>query len=336
VEEARHTFGRGSGAVTAAPDPVSTRRTSIRRPFGRQIAYLGRESWSVLGETYARWGADGAPRMAAALAYYTTLSLAPLLLVLIGVAGIVFGTEAVRGELVHQIDGITGHESARAIEDLLANARHPASGIIASAIGIVMLLVSASGVVGELENALNVIWQVAPAADSFRAMIVRRATSLAMLLGVGFLLLVSLALSAFLAAASRYAGSILPGNETVWMLLEVVASFAVITALFALLFKFLPDAPVRWSDVWIGAAATSAFFSLGKLLIGLYLGRSSIGSAYGAAGSLVVMLVWIYYAAQILLFGAELTHVYALKRADHGEAGAPSQVGAASRVAQWG
>jgi membrane protein len=252
--------------------------------------------------------------MAAALAYYTMLSLAPLLLVIIAVAGVVFGTEAVRGELVAQIGGITGGESARAIEDLLANARRPASGLIASVIGVVMLLLGASGVVGELEGALNAIWKVEPSTGGFRTMIAKRLASLAMLLGVGFLLLVSLSVNALLAAAGRYFGSLVPGNETVWLGVEMVASFAVVTALFAMLFKFLPDAPVRWRDVWPGAAATAVLFNLGKFLIGLYLGRASIGSAYGAAGSLVIVLVWIYYAAQILLFGAELTHVYAEQR----------------------
>lgn len=285
-----------------------------RQGWSSTIARLGREAWSLLVDTYDQWSADGAPRMAAALAYYTTLSLAPLLLVIIAVAGIAFGAEAVRGELVAQIGGITGSDSAHAIEDLLANARRPASGLIASAVGVVMLLLGASGVVAELESALNTIWKVAPATDSWRGLFVKRLASLAMLLGVGFLLLVSLALSAVVAAAGRYAGSFLPGSETVWMLIEMVVSFAVVTALFAMLFKFLPDAPVRWSEVWLGAAATAVLFNLGKLVIGLYLGRSSIGSAYGAAGSLVVVLVWIYYAAQILLFGAELTYVHAARQ----------------------
>jgi len=292
-------------ASSAASQPM--RAKPVRGGFGRS-------AWSLVTETYEQWVADGAPRMAAALAYYTTLSLAPLLLVIIAVAGIVFGTDAVRGELVAQIGGITGVDSARAIEDLLANARRPASGVIASVIGIVMLLLGASGVVAELESALNTIWKVPTASDSWRAVFVKRLASLAMLLAIGFLLLVSLSLSALLAAAGRYAGSIAPGSETIWMLVEMGLSFVVVTALFAMLFKFLPDVPVGWADVWLGAAATALLFNLGKLLIGLYLGRSSIGSAYGAAGSLVVVLVWIYYAAQILLFGAEFTHVHAMRR----------------------
>lgn len=294
-----------TGAAARAGRRTRRRGTAIR---------LGREAWSVLVETYGRWSADGAPRMAASLAYYTTLSLAPLLLVIIAVAGVVFGDEAARGELVGQIGALTGTESADAIEELLAHARRPAAGVVASAIGLVMLLAGATGVVGELENALNTIWRVTPSPRSWRTVVVKRLASLAMLLGVGFLLLVSLAISALLAAAGRYLGSLVPGNETAWMLAEMAASFAVITVLFASLFKFLPDVALRWSDVWVGAAATAVLFNLGKLLIGMYLGRSSIGSAWGAAGSLVVLLVWIYYAAQILLLGAEFTCTIARRR----------------------
>lgn len=289
---------------------MTLRYTRARAAFGR----AGRDARSLVGDTYDEWSADGAPRMAAALACDTTLSLAPRLRVIIAVAGIAFGADAVRGELVAQIGRGTGGDSALAIEDLLANARRPARGLIASAIGIVMLLLGASGVVAEFESALNTIWKMAPATDSWRRLFVNRVAWLAMLLAIGLLRLVSLVLSTAVAAAGRYAGSFLPGSEAVCMLAEMIASFAVVTALFATLFTFLPNAPVRWSDVWLGAAITAVLFNLGKLLIGLYLGRSSIGSACGAAGSLVVVLVWIYYAAQILFFGAELTHVHAVRR----------------------
>ena len=292
-----------SGAIPRAVQP--------RQPIGATLRRFGRSAWSLARETYEKWSADGAPRMAAALAYYTTLSLAPLLLVVIAVAGIAFGDEAVRGELVGQIRGIIGEDSAQAVEEILANARRPASGLIASAVGLVMLLFAASGAVGELENALNAIWKAAPAPSSIRTFLSKRVASVAMLLGSGFLLLVSLSVSALLAATSRYLNGLVPGNDAIWMVVEIVVSLAVNTALFAMLFKFLPDVPVRWSDVWLGAAVTAVLFNLGKVLIGLYLGRSSLGSAYGAAGSLVVLLVWIYYAAQILLFGAELTYVHA-------------------------
>jgi membrane protein len=292
-----------SGAMARAAQP--------RQPLGAMFGRFWRAAWSLLCETYAKWGADGAPRMAAALAYYTTLSIAPLLLVIIAVAGIAFGAEAVRGELVGQIRGIIGSDSAHAVEDILANARRPASGLIASAVGLVMLMIAASGAVGELENALNVIWKAAPSPGSIRTFLSKRLASVAMLLGTGFLLVVSLSVSALLSATSRYLNGLVPGNDAIWMVVEIVVSLAVNTALFAMLFKFLPDVPVRWSDVWLGAAVTAVLFNLGKVLIGLYLGRSSTGSAYGAAGSLVVVLVWIYYAAQILLFGAELTYVHA-------------------------
>jgi membrane protein len=271
-------------------------------------------AWRLLVETYRQWNVDQVPRLAAALAYYTFLSLAPLLLVLIAVAGLFFGPEAVRGELVGQIGAVTGTEGARAIEDLLASASRPTESLVASIVGVVTLLLGAAGVVGQLEAALNTVWDVAPAQTSVMGMIAKRFASLAMVLAVGFLLLVSLALSAALAAGERYVGGLIPGSEAVGMVLHFVASFAVVTVLFAILFKFLPDARVEWGDVWVGAVATAILFNAGKLLVGLYLGRSGVASAYGAAGSLVVVLVWVYYAAQILLFGAELTQVYAQRR----------------------
>jgi membrane protein len=274
----------------------------------------GGRTWRLLLETYQQWTADHAPRLAAALAYYTFLSLAPLLLVLIAVAGLIFGPEAVRGELIGQIGAVTGPDGARAIEDLLASASRPTESLVASIVGVVTLLLGAAGVVGQLEAALNTIWEVAPAQTSMLGMVGKRFASLAMVLAVGFLLLVSLALSAALAASHRYVGGLIPGSETVWMVLHFVASFAIVTILFAILFKFLPDARVEWGDVWVGAVATAMLFNVGKLAVGLYLGRSGIASAYGAAGSLVVVLVWVYYAAQILLFGAELTQVYAQQR----------------------
>lgn len=266
----------------------------------------------LLRETLADWSADHAPRLAAALSYYTLFSLAPLLVIVIAVAGLVFGPDAVRGELVAQIDGLVGRDGARAIEDLIASASQPSDGILAAAVGLVLLLFGAGGVLLQLQDALNTIWEVQPPRQTGVWTFIRtRLASFAFVLGIGFMLLVSLAVSASLAAMQRYASSLIPGTEVVWMAVNFVSSVVIITVLFALMFKYVPDAVIRWSDVWIGAAATAILFTIGKFLVGMYLGRGSVASAYGAAGSLVVVLVWVYYSAQILFFGAELTQVYA-------------------------
>lgn len=270
-----------------------------------------RDLWTLLTCTYAEWSADRAARLAAALAFYTTLSLAPLLLVVISVGGLIFGAEAVRGELMRQIAVLTGPQGAAAIQDLLANASQPAEGLIATAIGLATLLFGAAGVTWELKEALNKIWDVPEAAATALQTLRSYVVSLGLVLGVGFVLVVSLVLSAALAAFNAYLSSKLQGTEILWMAVNFAASLAALTLSFALMFKLLPDIPVKLSDVWIGALATAAFFEAGKFAVGLYLGWASVASAYGAAGSFVVVLLWIYYAAQIFFFGAELTHTYA-------------------------
>jgi membrane protein len=268
--------------------------------------------WTMLVATYGDWSEDRASRLAAALSYYTTLSLAPLLLVVISVAGLLFGREAVQGQLVGQISALTGPDSAAAIEELLANTSKPAESVLASIIGIATLIFGATGVAWQLKDALNTIWEVAPdEKGGFWQTLRSYFVSFTLVIGVGFVLLVSLVISAALAALGTFVRSLVPGSEGAWMAVNFIVSFGVMTLLFAMMFRFLPDTEVRWSDVWIGAAATAAFFELGKILVGLYLGQAGIGSAYGAAGSLVVILVWVYYAAQILFFGAEFTQVYA-------------------------
>jgi membrane protein len=266
----------------------------------------------IITDAFADWLDDRAPRLGAALAYYTALSLAPLLLVVIGIAGLAFGDEAARGQIVGQLRGLVGTDGAKAIEDMLANARTPSSGVIATAVGLATLLLGASGVFGQLQDALNTVWEVeARPGRGILGIIRDRFLSLTMVFGTGFLLLVSLVLTAAVAAAGETLKTVSPALEAVAHVVVALVSFAMVAVLFAMIFKFLPDADVRWRDVWLGAVSTAVLFLAGKFAIGMYLGHASIGSAYGAAGSFVVILVWIYYSAQILLFGAELTQVYA-------------------------
>jgi len=262
--------------------------------------------------TFSHWIEDKASRLAAALAYYAVLSLAPLLILLITIGALAFGKEAAQGAISGQIQGLVGTQSAQAIEEIIAHANKPTTGAIASAIAIITLLLGASGVFGALQDGLNTIWEVEPKPGrGIIGMIKDRFLSLTMVLGVGFLLLVSLALSAALTALGDFIGGLLPLHTLVLQIVNLIISFGVIALLFALIYKVLPDVEISWSDVWIGAAITSLLFTIGKLLIGLYLGRGSVGSAYGAAGSLIVILIWVYYSAQILFFGAEFTQVYA-------------------------
>ena len=268
--------------------------------------------WTLFKQTFASWSSDRVPRHGAALAYYTVLSLVPLLVVIIGMIGLIFGQEAAQGYIVEQIAALVGPQSAAAIKDMIQRANQPTTGIVATVVATATLLLGASGVFGQLQDSLNSIWGVQPKEGrGIWGLLKDRFMSFAALLGTGFLLLVSLVLSAGLAAFGKWFGGWLPAPEIVLQVLEFLISFAVITGLFAMIFKTLPDAQVAWRDVWVGAALTAMLFTVGKFAIGLYLGKSDVGSAYGAAGSLVILLVWVYYSAQILLFGAEFTQVYA-------------------------
>lgn len=270
------------------------------------------KAWEIIKETFAEWNADNAPRLGASLAFYTILSLAPLLVVAISIAGLVFGEEAARGQIVGQFRGLVGTEGAEAVQTMVQNANKPAAGIIATIIGLATLLFSASGVFGELQASLNEIWDIKPKPskgiwDTIR----QRFFSFSLVLGTGFLLLVSLVLSAVLAGLYDYIERLFPGLGIIGTILNFVISLGVTTLLFAAIYKLLPDADIAWKDVFIGAAVTALLFSIGRYLIGLYIGRASVGSAFGAAGTLVVLLIWIYYSAQILFMGAEFTQVYA-------------------------
>ncbi|MBD1864730.1 MULTISPECIES: YihY/virulence factor BrkB family protein [Trichocoleus] len=266
--------------------------------------------WTLLKDTVTEWQADKVPLLAAALAYYTVFSLAPLLVIVIAIAGFVFGPEAARNQLDEQIQGLVGRQGAEAIQTMIQSASHPSSGIVATVISVVTLLLGASGVFAQLQDALNTIWEIPPSKEGVKGMVKARATSFAMVLVIGFLLLVSLVASAALAGIGNFFGHLIPGLAILWQLVNFVISFGVITLLFGLIYRVLPDVRVPWGDVWHGAIVTSLLFTVGKWLLGLYLGNSGVASPYGAAGSFVVVLVWVYYSAQILLFGAEFTQVY--------------------------
>jgi membrane protein len=270
--------------------------------------------WQLLKQTFDEWNEDKASRLAAALAYYTIFSLAPLLVIVIAIAGFVFGQEAARGEIVAQIQGLVGRSGAEVIETAIQNANQPTTGGIASVISIGALLFGAIGVFAQLQDALNTIWEVQPKPGRpVKGFIRRNFSAFSMVLGIGFLLLVSLVLSAVLAGVSTYFSNLLPGFGFIWQIVNFVVGFVVTTFLFAMIFKFLPNVEITWGDVWIGAVITSLLFSVGRFLLGTYLGNAGFGSTYGAAGSLIIILAWVYYAAQILFFGAEFTHVYARK-----------------------
>lgn len=277
-----------------------------------------RDGLNLLKATFSEWIDDKASRLAAALAYYTAFSLAPLLVITIGVAGLVFGDDAAQGKILGELQTVMGPDGARFVQELIAAARKPASSIAATVIGIVILVFGASGVFGELQDALNTIWGVKPKEGrGLRGILRDRLFSFTMVLGTGFLLLVSLALSAGLAVVGARVGGLLPVPEAALQAVNFVVSMAFIALLFALIFKVVPDAKIAWRDVWIGAVITALLFSLGKLGIGLYLGKSTVASSFGAAASLAVMLIWIYYSAQILFIGAEFTQVYATRYGSH-------------------
>jgi membrane protein len=268
---------------------------------------------ALLKETVTQWQDDEAPRLAASLSLYTLLSLAPLLIVSIAIAGMVLGQEAARGQISQQMSGVVGSQAGEAIEAMIANARAPGKGIVGSAVGIVVLLFGASGVFGELQTALNQIWNVKPRPGRGVMGFIRdRFFSFSMVTGVAFLLLVSLVVSAVLATLTEHFRGLVP-LPVLWQALNVVISLGVTTALFALIFKVVPDARITWRDVWVGAFATAVLFSFGKILLGWYVGRSATVSPFGAAGSLVALIVWVYYSAQILFFGAEFAQVYATR-----------------------
>jgi membrane protein len=274
--------------------------------------------WSMLRKTFSAWNEHEAPRLGAALAFYTILSLAPLVILVIAIVALIFGHSTAQNQLLGQVESMVGRQGSEAVKGMIEQAQKPASGAFASLIGVITLLFGASGVFGELRSALNKMWDVKPKSEGgVWGTIKQRFFSFGMVLAVGFLLLVSLVISAALAALGKFFGGFLPMPEFVLSAINFVVSLAGTAVLFALIFRYVPETKIAWKDVWIGATVTALLFTIGNFLIGLYLGKAAVGSAYGAAGSLVVVIVWVYYSAMIFLFGAEFTHV--LDSGGHGQ-----------------
>jgi membrane protein len=277
-----------------------------------------RDIWDLVVQTFSEWNDDKASRLAAALAYYTIFSLAPLLVIAMGLAGMVFGDDAVRGHVQAQLQGTIGVRGASYIQDMIAASSKPTHSVAATVIGIAVLLFGAGGVFRQLQDALNTIWGVqAPPGRGWRGIVSDRVLAFMMVLGTGCMLLFSVGLSIAFAALGEYLSGYLPIPELALHGMNFLVSLFIITLLFALIFKVVPDAVIAWRDVWIGAALTALLFLLGTLFIGLYLGKSSVASTFGAAASLAVLLIWIYYSAQILFLGAEFAQVYATRRGRH-------------------
>ncbi|MDB6004321.1 MAG: Membrane protein, partial [Prosthecobacter sp.] len=273
---------------------------------------------SLLRQTVTEWMEDGALKLSAAMAYYSVFSIAPLLVICISLAGLVLGPDAVRGHLDDQLSGYIGKKAAEGVQSMVQSAAKPTQGWIGTIAGFVVLLVGASGVFGQLQDALNTIWDVKVTRRTGVAGFLReRLLSFGMVLAIGFLLLVSLLLSAAIAALSKYLNSYLGVPAEAWTLAALLVSMALMTVLFATIFKVLPDIQVRWGEVWLGAAVTSVLFEIGKFGLGFYLGRESTASTYGAAASVVLLLLWVYYASCILLLGAEFTQVHARASGRH-------------------
>ena len=269
--------------------------------------------WPLARQAGQSWIDDYAPSMGAALAYYTLFSIAPLLLIVISIAGLVFGEDAARGEIFAQLHDLMGEEGAAAVQGLLKSVNKPSAGIVGTVLGVAALLLGAMSVFGELQNALDRIWR-APArheGSGLWALVHSRLLSFGMILCIGFLLIVTLVASAGVAAFAKWGSPFFRGWAVLVEGTNFVLSFALVTLTFALIYKIMPRVKVQWKDVWVGAAVTALLFTIGKVLIGLYIGTSSFASGFGAAGSLAVLLIWMYYSAQIFLLGAEFTWVYA-------------------------
>ena len=274
-----------------------------------------RDFANLVAETIKEWQKDQAARMAAALAYYATFSLAPLLVLVLAIAGLVGGRDAAQGLVMAQIQDLVGEEGKEFVQSMIENAAATPTGVKASILGSVTLLVGALGAFNELQNALDRIWDVEPKPITrwslrVQRFIFKRLLSFSMVLGIGFLLLISLVISAALSALSEYLGRIPLFSELMLQILHLIISLGLITFLFAMIFKFIPDVEIRWRNVWLGAAITAILFTIGKTLIGIYLGQAEVSSTFGAAGSLAVLMIWVYYSSQILFLGAEFTQVF--------------------------
>jgi membrane protein len=320
-----------TGSATAAgKNSMAAELTHIHEPGGTEVATAAggaqryhrplksvrwRDLKALLAESFGAWSKHKAPRLGASLAFYTLLSLAPLLLILISVVGLVLGHQAAEKDVVAQIQALVGSQGAKAAEALIEGSQNTTHGIMATVFGLLTLLFGASGVMIELRDALNTIWEVpTPELSGFKmisSFVKERLFSFTLVLAIGFILVVSLALSAWIAALGAWSASILPAHEAILHILNFVVSFAIITGLFSAIYRFLPDVRMEWRDVMLGGAVTSLLFTLGKLALGIYLGKASFASTYGAAASIVILIVWVYYSAQIFFLGAEFTKTFA-------------------------
>jgi membrane protein len=270
--------------------------------------------WNLVKDTFSGWSKHNAQRLGASLAFYTLLSLAPLVIIAVSIAGLMFGQEAAQGQLTAQVSALMGEEGGKAVQELIANASRPSTGIVSAIMGILVLLYGATGVFSELRASLDILWDATPPKTNWLQQVKTKLFSFGMVFAVGFLLLVSLLLSAVLAALGSWYGPSLPLPEADLQILNAIISFAVTVCLFALMYRFVPDKHPPWKDIWVGATVTAALFTLGRFLIGLYLGKSTVSSSYGAAGSLIVVVLWVYYSAQVFFLGASFTKVWSSRR----------------------
>ena len=292
-------------------------------------------AFGLVRAAFDDFGKDKAERLGAALAYYTIFSLGPLLVVLIAIAGLVFGQAAAEGQVVDRVQGFLGADGAETVQDMIKSASAPTAGIIATVIGSITLVLGALGILNQLKGALNTIWEVEPKkGGSFLGNLKDTVLSFLMVGGAGFLLLLSLIANSVLANMSEFLSDKLPLGPLFWQLVNYAITLVVVAPVFAAIFKFLPDVKVAWKDVWFGAFVTALLFMVGQVAIGIYMSFTQVGSAFGAASSLVVILVWIYFSAQILFFGAELTQVYAARYGSRRQAGQVSRANDASRAEQ--
>jgi membrane protein len=281
--------------------------------------------WHLLSDSVQAFIADDALSRGASISFYAATSIGPVLFIVVAIAGLAFGEDAARGAIAIQLRDLMGKESADLVQTAVQSASGKSSGILASVVGAIALLITASGVFGEMQSALNMIWKAQPHGTTVSRLVRARAASLGLVAALGFLLLVSLVISAILSGLGSYIDAVLPFGALILQLLNFVVSFALISVLFGAIYKVLPDAELSWRDVLIGAMVTALLFNLGKFLIGLYLAHSAVASSYGAAGALIVVLLWIYYSAQIFLLGAEFTKIHASRR------GTPAAIHATSR-----
>jgi membrane protein len=289
-------------------------------------------AWALLKDTVTGFIDDSALSRGASIAYYTLFSIAPVLLIIVAIAGLVFGREAAQGAIVGQLSGLMGEQTAKSLEEMIKSADKHDASIVATIVGVVVLIVTATGVFGEVQSAMNAIWNAKAKSSTLSRLVRARLASLGLVVTCGFLLTVSLAVSAGLQALSKYLEGIFPGAGVALQVFDFFASTVIISGLFAAIYKVLPDKQITWRDVAIGALATALLFEGGKYLIALYVGQSNVASSYGAAGALIVLLLWIYYTAQIFLLGAEFTHAFAKRHGSHAGGGTQDEERAPPRT----